>query len=547
MSKEQKVCPTSKRLGEYLECDRLAIESALAMQVRPPPGEQRRRLGELLIELQAIDLPTLLEAVQTQRVDRLAACALFSSLTRRELEDLSAVFQEVTAREGEQIITQDENDPCLYVLSSGTLKVLRVNETDGEIPLARVFPGEPVGEMGYFSEGVRSASVRALERCELLRANYDDLTDCFESVPAVASAFMDVVTQRLRKTNVLFQENRPEQQARGATAALAHLGGFLEPAELDALEDREDELFERLVHVASSLTDADRASLFLIDEESGELWSKVAQEAELKEIRVPLSSGVVGWTVTHNVLVNVEDAYEDERFNRDVDRRTGYRTNTILCAPVRDRDRRVIGALQIINKSVGVFTEEDEGLARAVAAQAALGIENINLFRELVGSHRRVNQLLALATLAGQASDRVELGVLVAERVARTLRCEQARLYYVEGEGQTLWFAAAPAESEERHLLEADACLAGRIATSGESMNVRDAYDDAAYDPAWDRGRAFPVRNALGVPVRDPHGRLVAVLECVNRTDGVFDGADERLMKALAAQLGVARRLTADG
>ena len=84
-------------------------------------------------------------------------------------------------------------------------------EEEHETTLARVFPGEPVGEMGYFTNGVRSASVRAIETAQLLRASYEDLTDCFESNANVATAFMDVVTNRLRRTNLLYQENQYRQ------------------------------------------------------------------------------------------------------------------------------------------------------------------------------------------------------------------------------------------------------------------------------------------------------------------------------------------------
>ncbi len=541
MSDEFKVGPTSRRLGEYVECGAVAVEAALAMQAQADGEEPPRRLGELLLEIGAIDLEELLRAVQLQRVDRLAACPLFAALSRSELQDLSAVFQEVTVEPAEQFITQDDKDPCLYVVASGTLKVYRVDETGEEIPLARVFPGEPVGEMGYFADGVRSASVRGLERCQLLRASYDDLTDCFESVPAVASAFMDVVTHRLRKTNVLYQENRLAHER--AAGTLSHLGGYLAPGEIDDLESRVDQLLERLVHTASWLTDSDRASLFLIDDDGDELWSKVAQGEHMAEIRVPLGSGVVGWTISNNQIANVEDAYEDSRFNREVDRHTGYRTSTILCTPVRDDNRRVLGALQIINKSIGVFTEEDESLARAVASQAALGIENINVFRTVLESHRRATDVLEIATACSEAADRLALGAAVAEIVAGSLRSEQARLYYVDAVEDTLWCAASGGEGTGRATVAMDDSLAGHALTTGELVNVRDAFEDARYDRRWDRDRSHRVRNALCAPVRDRAGRLVGVLEAVNRLDGVFDENDEALAQALAAQLGVARLL----
>ena len=72
---------------------------------------------------------------------------------------------------------------------------------------------------------------------------------------------------------------------------------------------------------------------------------------------------------------------------------------------------------------------------------------------------------------------------------------------------------------------------------------MRDAYEDARYDPRWDRDRGNRVRTALCAPVRDRTGRLVGVLEAINRLDGVFDENDEALARALAAQLGVARLL----
>ena len=104
MSDDSKAGPTSRRLGEYVECDAVAVEAALAMQAQPD-GEEPRRFGELL---GAIELDELLRAVQAQRVDRLAACTLFAALSRAELEDLSAVFQEVTVEPAEQFITQDD-------------------------------------------------------------------------------------------------------------------------------------------------------------------------------------------------------------------------------------------------------------------------------------------------------------------------------------------------------------------------------------------------------------------------------------------------------
>ncbi len=75
---------------------------------------------------------------------------------------------------------------------------------------------------------------------------------------------------------------------------------------------------------ARNLLDADRCTLFLLDAERGELWSKVAEGS--KEIRVPVTKGIAGHVVTTGELLNIKDAYQDSRFNPEIDKRTGYRT-----------------------------------------------------------------------------------------------------------------------------------------------------------------------------------------------------------------------------
>ena len=162
MAAEPSISPISRRLGEYLDCSQDAIQSALAKQVGDQGDPAYKRVGELLLEHEVISLDSLLAGIQVQRMDRLRSCPLFASLAKDDLAELSAVFQEVSLAKDEFIISQDDQDPYLYVLGSGRLEVFRTDEDGNETTLARVLPGEPVGEMGYFTNVVRSASVRAL-------------------------------------------------------------------------------------------------------------------------------------------------------------------------------------------------------------------------------------------------------------------------------------------------------------------------------------------------------------------------------------------------
>ncbi len=151
-----------------------------------------------------------------------------------------------------------------------------------------------------------------------------------------------------------------------------------------------DALIEFIAREAAVVMRADRSSVFLLDAEKEELWSRVALGVENQEIRFPASRGIAGHVVSSGELLNVPDPYADPRFNAAVDKQTGYRTRSILCAPLRTRDDQVIGALQVLNKlSGGTFTIEDERLAETLAAQCAVAIENAQLYEQLRAAEQR--------------------------------------------------------------------------------------------------------------------------------------------------------------
>ena len=104
MLMERKPPPTSRPLGDYLDCTEEQIENALSIQSTIPEGEEHRRLGDLLLETGAATLEQLLDAIESQRVERLRACPLFSALSDKDLAELAAVFQEVTVSTSTQFI-----------------------------------------------------------------------------------------------------------------------------------------------------------------------------------------------------------------------------------------------------------------------------------------------------------------------------------------------------------------------------------------------------------------------------------------------------------
>lgn len=159
-----------------------------------------------------------------------------------------------------------------------------------------------------------------------------------------------------------------------------------------------DALLHTISQTTSHLLQAERSTVFLVDRAKGELWSRVAEGLEPTEIRIPLASGIAGAVATTGASVRIDDAYTDTRFNPEVDRRTGYQTRTILCAPMRNPLGEVIGVFQVLNKRGGSFTPLDEQLLSSLSSQAAVAVENARLHEEVQRAYGELQALDRMKT-----------------------------------------------------------------------------------------------------------------------------------------------------
>jgi multidrug resistance efflux pump/putative methionine-R-sulfoxide reductase with GAF domain len=151
----------------------------------------------------------------------------------------------------------------------------------------------------------------------------------------------------------------------------------------------------------TELAGCERCSVFLVDPEKRELWSKVAIGLTDQEIRFPVGRGIAGSVAETGTLENILDAYADPRFNPDVDRQTGFRTRNMLVVPVKNRQQEVVGVLQLINKREGGFTGTDEALLTVFGAQVAIAIQNVQRLEEL----RATDLQLKAAFLASEQKE----------------------------------------------------------------------------------------------------------------------------------------------
>jgi serine phosphatase RsbU (regulator of sigma subunit) len=165
------------------------------------------------------------------------------------------------------------------------------------------------------------------------------------------------------------------------------------------------ELIHIILQIATRQTGAARGTVFLVDAEKNEIWSLVGLGLEQQVIRLLADRGIAGWVAKNGRSVRLENAYEDPRFEPDVDRRLGFTTRRLLCLPIRNEASVIVGVLQLLNKEEP-FTSEDEAFLDALSAHVAIALEKAQLHRERVEKEKLERDLsLAREIQAGLLPD----------------------------------------------------------------------------------------------------------------------------------------------
>ena len=158
------------------------------------------------------------------------------------------------------------------------------------------------------------------------------------------------------------------------------LVALLNVARTLAAETSLELLLKTVAQVIKKVLDADRCTVFLLDKNKNERVSKIALGMGTQELRFPADKGLAGYVAQSGEIINIKDAYSDSRFNQEIDKETGYKTQTILCMPIWNMKHEILGVFQVLNKNNAVFTKEDEEILIAIGSSAGIAIENARLF-----------------------------------------------------------------------------------------------------------------------------------------------------------------------
>eukprot|EP00002_Diphylleia_rotans_P002669 TRINITY_DN11698_c0_g1_i1.p1 TRINITY_DN11698_c0_g1~~TRINITY_DN11698_c0_g1_i1.p1 ORF type:complete len:1052 (-),score=210.34 TRINITY_DN11698_c0_g1_i1:1637-4792(-) len=153
-----------------------------------------------------------------------------------------------------------------------------------------------------------------------------------------------------------------------------------------------DPLISILRKKSKELLDSDKCTLFLLDKETQQLHTRLA---EGMEVCIPLGHGIAGYVASTGETLNIPDAYADARFNKEIDLETGYKTNNILCMPVKSTGgNEILGSIQMVNKAGRAFGKTDEEVLRVFSSHAAITITKAKLYADVIDSKKKLESIL---------------------------------------------------------------------------------------------------------------------------------------------------------
>jgi signal transduction histidine kinase len=328
-----------------------------------------------------------------------------------------------------------------------------------------------------------------------------------------------------------------------------------------------DPLLELILERITDALEADRATLYLRDEATDELLSQIVQGDEVRTIRLMPGQGIAGHVAKTGNPLRIDDAYQDSRFRAEWDVLTGYRTKTILAAPMKNHEGRTIGVVQVLNKKHGIFTDVDGVILAALATQAAVSIDNSRLFfsvrqknkdlldiqEKLEHRVRDLKLLFDLESSMGRATSLEEIILAVLGEAMRSCEAKGAAIALRDSASGDLFLHVVgepPVSRKKEAGLLRRVPLAEGTGLVGYAMKTRTAVRVRANDETPARPDEvsglfrFETNAALAVPLDGDDGEPLGALALYGKRDWAgFTDEDRELCILIAANASTAIRL----
>ncbi|HLP88800.1 MAG TPA: GAF domain-containing protein [Nostocaceae cyanobacterium] len=313
----------------------------------------------------------------------------------------------------------------------------------------------------------------------------------------------------------------------------------------EALETMLEKVLEAITLKIGQILQAEHTAIFLVDNDKGQLWSKLPQDDGQKflEIRIPMTVGIPGYVASHGQCLNIAEISAHPLFSLELEKQLGYKIKNILCMPVLSSKNQIVAVVQLANKAGETpFNYEDEERFRDFAASIGIILESCQSFYVAARNQRGATALLRATQTLGQSLDLEATLQIVMEQARILMQADRSTLFLYRKEMGELWTKVAAADG--KNLIEiripANRGIAGYVASTGEALNIPDAYQDSRFDPSTDTKTGYLTRNILCLPVFNSANELIGVTQLINKQQGSFTASDEEFMRAFNIQAGIA-------
>lgn len=312
-------------------------------------------------------------------------------------------------------------------------------------------------------------------------------------------------------------------------------------------ELRIEQLLILIMNEVTRLMNAERSTFYIVDEERGELWSKIAQKAEILEIRLKIGTGIAGHVASKGEIINIPDAYNDSRFDPSTDKKTGYHTRSILCMPIFEPTIKkkvkpaIIGVLQVLNKIDGIFTKNDEELLSSISSQVAISIINSRLYSALEKKINETNLLYEIEQEMNQAYNLDELLGKLVEKICGALKIEASLISLIDTNNEFyIPQAARNINTEQLKNIKFSKTkgLTGKIVKKAKLLAINNTSIDNAFElDFWNQLGLDIQQIALAPLIIDK--QVIGILMVFNKSeqDEFFREEDVRIIDSLASQI----------
>ncbi|RUS95628.1 hypothetical protein DSM106972_089840 [Dulcicalothrix desertica PCC 7102] len=323
---------------------------------------------------------------------------------------------------------------------------------------------------------------------------------------------------------------------------------FLRAIELinnEALETMLERVLEAITLKIGQILQAQHTTIFLVDYDKNQLWTKIVQENVHKpiEIRTPITVGIPGHVASTGQYLNISDISSHPLFSPELEKQMGYKIKNILCMPVISSKNQTVAVVQLANKAGDTpFDQEDERRFRDFAESIGIILESCQSFYVAARNQRGATALLRATQTLGQSLDLEATLQIVMEQARILMQADRSTLFLHRKEMNELWtkVAAADEETMMEIRIPSNRGIVGYVASTGDALNIPDAYKDPRFDPTTDRKTGYMTRNILCLPVFNSANELIGVTQLINKQQGSFTASDEEFMRAFNIQAGIA-------